>query len=254
MIRLESVVGETGENSVQSGCFDTLASRIARVSAVRRIGRVMQLRDATVSIAGLSRSAAIGDQVEIRTRDGAALGGEVLRLDESGAEMLPNGPLQGVALGDPVTLLGPAQLAPDEGWIGRIVDPYGAPLDGRALMPGPAPVEVRRQPPEAAARRAMGARIDTGVAVFNTMLPLVRGQRVGLFAGAGVGKSMLIAALAKTLQADVVVVALVGERGREVAHFAKEVLGAEGLRRSVIVAPTRRIWFTVMSSPRLSTW
>jgi flagellum-specific ATP synthase len=93
-------------------------------------------------------------------------------------------------------------------------------------------------PPKAAGRRHMGERLDTGLSVFNTILPIVRGQRIGLFAGSGVGKSTLLAKLAQHMEADVVVMALIGERGREVNHFVEQVLGPEGMRRAVVVAAT----------------
>src|SRR6056297_2000830 len=87
-------------------------------------------------------------------------------------------------------------------------------------------------------RRPLGARLETGMAAFNTLLPIVRGQRLGLFAGSGVGKTMLLGHLARNVEADVVVVVLVGERGRELGDFVREVLGPEGMRRTVIVAAT----------------
>ncbi|PIL17795.1 hypothetical protein P775_23050, partial [Puniceibacterium antarcticum] len=93
-------------------------------------------------------------------------------------------------------------------------------------------------PPPAAQRRALGARLDTGLAVFNTLLPVVKGQRIGLFAGSGIGKSRLLAQFARGMQADVVVLALVGERGREVRDFVTKVLGPEGMARAVVVAAT----------------
>jgi flagellum-specific ATP synthase len=137
-----------------------------------------------------------------------------------------------------VALRGPALIAPDDSWIGRVIDPMGRPLDGRALLPGPEPRDMRAPPPLPADRRGLGERIETGFAAFNTLLPIVRGQRIGLFAGSGVGKSTLIGGLARRLDADVTVIALIGERGREVGHFVHQVLGAEGMSRAVVVAAT----------------
>jgi flagellum-specific ATP synthase len=152
--------------------------------------------------------------------------------------VLADEPVAGLAIGDAVDLAGRADLAPGQGWIGRIVDPFGAPLDGRPLMPGPEARPLRARPPAAARRRPLGARLATGMAVFDTLLPLVRGQRIGLFAGSGVGKSRLLARFARGVEADVVVIALIGERGREVREFAEGVLGAAGMARAVIVAAT----------------
>jgi flagellum-specific ATP synthase len=103
---------------------------------------------------------------------------------------------------------------------------------------GPASRPLKAKPPEAGQRRPMGKRLETGMAAFNTLLPIVRGQRIGLFAGSGVGKSSLLGHLAQYMHADVVVIALIGERGRELRHFIEDVLGEEGLKRAVVVAAT----------------
>ena len=96
----------------------------------------------------------------------------------------------------------------------------------------------RQAPPPAASRRRLGTRLDTGLAVFDTLLPIVRGQRIGLFAGSGVGKSTLLSLLARGVTADVVVIAMVGERGRELREFVEQTLGPEGMARAVVVAAT----------------
>jgi flagellum-specific ATP synthase len=138
----------------------------------------------------------------------------------------------------PVSRSGSDTLAPHDSWLGRLIDPTGRPLDGRPLLPGRVarPVRAGALPP--VARRAMGARLETGLAVFDTMLPIVRGQRIGLFAGSGVGKSTLLARFVAGIEADVLVLALIGERGREVGDFVGRVLGPEGMRRTVVVAAT----------------
>jgi flagellum-specific ATP synthase len=123
-------------------------------------------------------------------------------------------------------------------WLGRVIDPFGQALDGSAILRGPRPYPLRGQPINPTDRRGLGARLETGMKVFNTLLPLVRGQRVGLFAGSGIGKSTLLARFALGVDADVVVIALVGERGREVRDFVERVLGPEGMKRAVVVAAT----------------
>ena len=169
---------------------------------------------------------------------GEPLGGEVLRIREDLVGMLPDAGIDGVSQGDRVAVLGPPTLAPSDSWIGRVIDPYGAPLDGPPLVDGPKRRAFRAAPPPAAQRRGLGMRLETGLSVFNTLLPVVKGQRIGLFAGSGVGKSRLLAQFARSMQADVVVLALVGERGREVRDFVTNVLGPEGMARAVVVAAT----------------
>lgn len=219
-----------------TGIFDGLLAEIAGVATVRRVGRVVETRRGLAEICGLD-SAAIGDRVLIHSRDGAA-GGEVLRLSPGRCSVLPDATGDGMAIADRVELLGRAEIAPDDSWIGRIVDPAGQPLDGKPLLRGPRPRALRSPAPPAASRRRLGARLGTGTAVFDTLLPLVRGQRIGLFAGSGVGKSSLLARFARGVEADVVVIALVGERGRELREFTERVLGAEGMARSVVVTAT----------------
>lgn len=218
--------------------FDPLLTDLAEVRAVRHFGRVQAIHAATLLVQGLSRLARLGDRVQIEGAHGAQIGGEILSLGRDGAEVLPESPVEGLALGDRVEHLGRNTIAPDDTWIGRVIDPYGNPLDGRALGRGPVARTLRAAPPSPARRKRLGGRLSTGLDAFNTVLPLVRGQRVGLFAGSGVGKTMLLGQLAKGIEADVVVLALVGERGRELREFTETVLGPVGLARSVVVSAT----------------
>ncbi|NHB76681.1 FliI/YscN family ATPase [Rhodobacter calidifons] len=219
-----------------TGLFDGLLAEIATRSPVRRVGRVVETRRGLAEVNGLE-TAAIGDRVLIHSRDGSA-GGEVLRLAPGRCWVLPDASGDGMAIGDRVELLGPAEIAPDDSWIGRIIDPMGQALDGKPLLRGARPRSLRAPAPAASNRRRLGPRLETGVAVFDTLLPLVRGQRIGLFAGSGVGKSSLLARFARGVEAEVVVIALVGERGRELREFTERVLGPEGMARSVVVTAT----------------
>lgn len=218
--------------------MDCLTAEIAALRPIYNVGRVVEVRRGTLTVKGLSGTASLGDQVKILRRDGVEMGGEVLQLTRSEVVILPDCPAEGVVIGDRVTLLGEALIAPDSNWIGRVIDPSGQPLDGKPLMRGPKPRSMRAAPPAATERKPLGERLETGVAIFNTLLPIVRGQRIGLFAGSGVGKSTLLAKFARGISADVVVIALIGERGREVREFVDHVLGPEGMKRAVVVAAT----------------
>lgn len=215
-----------------------MRSQLTRLNPVRPVGRVSGVSGGVVLIDGLALGACIGDRVNVQREDAKMLAGEVVQLSGRTLTMLPDGELEGIALGDRATVRGAATIAPNDDWIGRIVDPDGYPLDGRELQNGGRARPLRASPPSPAMRRAMGARLDTGLAAFNTVLPIVTGQRIGLFAGSGVGKSSLLGQLAQHMQADVVVIAMIGERGREVRHFVENVLGVAGLKRSVVVAAT----------------
>lgn len=215
-----------------------LRAAIDRFRPVRIFGSVGRSDTQRLHLQGLAEDARLGDWVQISLRDGRQIGAEVLALDGTHVIALPDGPCEGVALGDPAELLGPRRLLPDDSWLGRVIDPYGQPLDGQPLRQGQAARDLRSPPPDPAQRGRLGARLATGLAVFDTLLPVVRGQRLGLFAGSGVGKSMLLGTLARHLEADVVVIALVGERGRELREFVEDVLGQEGLARAVVVTAT----------------
>ena len=161
-----------------------------------------------------------------------------LQVDADAISMLPDAAPDGVALGNRVILQQMPEFAPSASWIGRVVDPFGRPLDGRPLLRGEGKRDLMASPPPAVDRKPLGARMSTGMSVLNTVLPIVQGQRIGLFAGSGVGKSSLLAQLAKSMQADAVVVALIGERGREVNEFVEKTLGPQGMERAVVIAAT----------------
>jgi flagellum-specific ATP synthase len=235
VIRLETVESEQRENPV-TGLFDGLLAEIGASSPIQRIGRVAETRRGLAVVTGLE-AAAIGDRVLIHSRDATA-GGEVLRLVQGQCSVLPDASGDGMSIGDRVELLGKAEIAPDDSWIGRVIDAAGQPLDGRPLLRGSQLRALRAPAPPAATRRRFGNRLETGTAIFDTLLPLVRGQRIGLFAGSGVGKSSLLAKFARGVDADVVVIALVGERGRELREFTERVLGPKGMARSVVVTAT----------------
>ncbi len=237
-----------------SDIFESLRTRISQVAVIKRVGRIAELTGGTLQVTGLSQGTSLGDRVLIHSTEGT-IGGEVLRLSKAGITVLPDGSGVGLAIHDTVEIAGRAEIAPDNSWIGRIIDPFGKPIDGRPLMPGPSPRSLRAAPPAPATRRALGPRLETGTATFNTLLPLVRGQRIGLFAGSGVGKSSLLGKFARGVTADVVVIALVGERGRELREFTERVLGPQGMARAVVVTATsdqsplvrRRCMWTAMA-------
>ncbi|OCX65428.1 flagellum-specific ATP synthase FliI [Thioclava sp. SK-1] len=215
-----------------------MRASISDFDAVHAVGRVCAIGQGTLEVSGLSKIASLGDRADIRCRAGHHIGAEILALNKDTVTLLADGAIDGVSIDDRVDLLGQTGICPDDSWVGRIVDPFGHPLDGRPLMRGPIERNLRAKPPAAAQRRRLGARLETGMTVFNTLLPLVQGQRIGLFAGSGVGKSSLLANFAKGVSADIVVIALIGERGRELREFVEKVLGPEGMARAVIVAAT----------------
>src|SRR5579862_8433925 len=152
---------------------------------------------------------------------------------------MPLGALAGIGPDDEVESTGgPFLVRASRALLGRVVDGLGRPLDGGGPVEGGALVPADRAPPAALDRRPVRVPLTTGVRVIDGLLTLGEGQRVGLFAGSGVGKSTLLGAIARGADVDVVVVALVGERGREVAEFLQHSLGPEGRAKSVVVVAT----------------
>ncbi len=235
--------------------LDVLQAEIEAAELVRWVGRVIEIGRGTITVSGLSQVSALGDLVQINPTKGKNIRGEILQLGADSVTILPDGGLEGLQIDDRVTLLGADSIAPHDSWIGRVIDPYGNAMEGHPILRGTHHRPLRAEPFNPTERRGLGKRLQTGLAVFNTFLPIVRGQRIGLFAGSGVGKSTLLGKLAIGLQADLVVVAMIGERGREVREFVERILGPKGMERAIIVAATsdqsaltrRRCAWTAMS-------
>jgi flagellum-specific ATP synthase len=199
-------------------------------------GQVREIIGVLVEVEGLS--APIGAQLEVRSRDPRLLL-EVIGFRQGRLLTAPLGPTTGIIPGARVRLSPQANaVSVGDGLLGRVIDAFGQPLDG---LPAPelgATVPLHAQPPSPFTRRPVNQALETRVRVIDALLPLGRGQRIGLFAGTGVGKSTLLGMLCRHSNADVIVVGLVGERGREVGDFVRGVLGKQGLARSVVVAAT----------------
>ncbi len=202
------------------------------------IGRISAIDAGVVKAVGLTSCARIGDQVTILPFHRSRLEGEVVQIAGGQVSILVDGSISGTSLGDKVYLHGPISISPCDHWLGRILDSRCNPLDGQSLTNGTTERFLNSPAPSPIKRGDFGPRLATGTMVLNTVLPIVQGQRIGLFAGSGVGKSTLLAILAKSLECDVCVIGMVGERGREVGQFVRETLGEEGLKRSIVVAAT----------------
>ena len=203
-------------------------------------GRVVAAGQSSVTVEGLAPWLCVGTRLAIEPPGRAAVVAEVVGLHDGRAEAAAFQPLDGVPTGCPAALASAeAGLPVGDGWLGRVVDPLGRPLDGLGpLPPGPWLRPVRATAPEAGRRGRLGPRLDLGVRALDAFATCRRGQRLGLFAASGVGKSTLLSMLAAGADCDVAVLALVGERGRELREFIEDDLGPEGMRRSVVVCAT----------------
>lgn len=215
--------------------LDALRAKLAQTPALRATGRVLGVTG--LSLRFVMPGVRVGDVVHVKRR-GEPLVCEVVGFEGGEAVAMPLGALSGVGPDDIVEATGaPFCVKASEGLLGRVVDGLGQPMD-RGGSIGGEEVPVDRDPPLALDRKPVDRPIATGVRVLDGLLTLGEGQRVGLFAGSGVGKSTLLGAVARGVSADVVVVALVGERGREVGEFLDHSLGEEGRKKSVVVCAT----------------
>jgi flagellum-specific ATP synthase len=217
-----------------------LSSEIAALPEHRRYGRVAAVMGMLVEIAGVPDTLAIGGRCDVMARGGRRVPCEVIGFRDGRALAMPFGSLEGIGLGCKAEMTaGGSAVFPHRGWLGRVVNALGEPIDGKGPLPaGPVPYPFRSPPPPAHKRQRVGAKLDLGVRALNTFVSCCRGQRMGIFAGSGVGKSVLLSMLARYTASDVAVIGLIGERGREVQEFIEDDLGAEGLARSVVVVAT----------------
>ncbi len=219
---------------------DRVIDQVARLPDHRRFGRVTGVLGLMVEVTGLERCLSVGGRCLVHALGGRLVPCEVVGFRAGRALVMPLGSLDGVGLAAEV-LVADARPAvfPSRGWLGRVVNALGEPVDGGGAVPdGPHGVAIRAQPPPAHTRARVGGKIDLGVRAINSFVTCCRGQRMGIFAGSGVGKSVLLSMMARFTEAPVIVVGLIGERGREVQEFITEDLGAEGLARSVLVVAT----------------
>jgi flagellum-specific ATP synthase len=211
-------------------------AELRRAAQPRAMGRVVSVVGLRVTVAGID--AAVGDLVQIGLGPDPVFA-EVVALNDGNLSCLPLGSLTGMGAGSPVVATGgPMQIAVGEALRGRVLDGLGRPLDGGGPLLGCERVGFDLAPPRALDRQLVDRGMDLGVRVLDTLMPCGRGQRMGIFAGSGVGKSSLLSMITRGTAAEINVIALVGERGREVREFIENDLGPEGMARSIVVVAT----------------
>ncbi len=249
--------------------MDGLSQQLDALAAYRLRGKISECRGSALVCHGLQPMVGIGDICVIDRQPPSGGNGppknhaeddllaEVMAIDDKGAVLVPFDDLKGVGLGTTVTLAPDHNLIrPNATWLGRIVSPLGHALDdGPPLKAGDRCYSIQARPLAAHLRQGLGDRLDLGVRALNLFTPCCRGQRLGIFAGAGVGKTTLLSMLAQHSGADALVLGLIGERGRELHSFLHGGLGAAGRKRSVVVVATsdmpamqrRRAAYTTMT-------
>lgn len=210
--------------------------RLSHADAVSVSGRISTMRGLTIEAQGLA--APVGALASIRTTSGDRLA-EVVGFTTSGTILMLLDTAQGVCSGDRVTLLqSRPTIQASNDLLGRVIDALGNPIDGLPARSTGTPVDIHPDPISPLDRTPIQQPLRTGIKPLDVMTPVGLGQRVGIFAGPGVGKSTLLGMIARNTEADVNVIALIGERGREVREFLLHALGDAGLQRSVVVAAT----------------
>ena len=218
----------------------SVVDEINRIPVVTRYGRVSSVQGLLVEVAGIQKEVSIGSRCMIENRRDVDVAAEVVGFRDDHALLMPFRALDGVGLGCRV-VIGESDpvVYPNRGWLGRVVNALGEPVDGKGPLPrGVDAYPLRAAPPPAHSRRRVGAKLDLGVRSINTFITCCRGQRMGILSGSGIGKSVLLSMLSRYTQSDVNVIGLVGERGREVTEFVQDILGEDGLKKSVVVVAT----------------
>jgi len=220
--------------------IDQLIRDIDRIPDCSRYGRVTAVSGLMVEVGGIEKELSVGGRCIVETRDRRQVPCEVVGFRQGRALAMPFGALDGVGLGCRALVAGDqARIFPTDAWLGRVVNALGEPVDGKGPLPkGPHGTPIRNTPPNAHSRARVGEKLDLGIRAVNAFLTCCRGQRMGIFAGSGVGKSSVMSMLARFSAAEVAVIGLIGERGRELQEFITEDLGEEGLARSVVVCAT----------------
>lgn len=197
-------------------------------SLVRMIG---------IKLEAVGCQAPIGSRCQIITDEGGTIEAEVVGFSDGSLFLMPEGNLRGVKLGARVVPLHTGGVVSvGEELLGRVIDGAGKPIDGGGPINCPVQIPLRGDPINPLHRSPINEPLDVGVRAINALLTLGKGQRMGLFAGSGVGKSTLLGMMTRHTEADIIVVALVGERGREVREFVDEILGTQGMAKAIVVA------------------
>lgn len=223
-----------------SELIDNLIQTVEKMETSSYYGRVCGVQGLFVEAGGILSTLAIGDRCNIINNRGESVPSEIVSFKDDKILLMPYGSMDGIGINCLVEVVDARPVIyPHFSWLGRIVNAFGEPLDGKGpLIKGNKPYFIKSSPPPAQFRDRVEGKVDLGVKAVNAFLTICKGQRMGIFAGSGVGKSTLMSMMARHTDSDVSVIGLIGERGREAKEFVEDVLGAEGLKKSVLVLAT----------------
>lgn len=218
--------------------FNKFSEAVRTVSPIKQNGKVTQV--VGLVIESLGPAAQVGELCYIQiSRDGPPVAAEVVGFKENRVLLMPLGDMSGIKPGSEILATGKSlSVGVGETLLGRVIDGLGRPIDGRGPIIASREYPLHNTPPDPLTRKRINEHLALGIKAIDGVLTCGRGQRVGIFAGSGVGKSTLLGMIARNTEADINVIGLIGERGREVRDFIEKDLGEEGLRRSVVVVAT----------------
>ncbi len=213
---------------------------VDRLPDYKVFGQVTDVVGLLIEVGGVQGSLSVGDHCDILARDDRRITCEVIGFSNNRALLMPFGSTDGIGMGCRVEIsASDPVIYPDDSWLGRVINAFGEPVDGLGPLPtGNKAYPILATPPPAHERKRVGEKIDLGVRAMNTFLTCCKGQRMGIFAGSGIGKSTLLSMMARHTAAEVSVVGMIGERSREAREFIEDYLGPEGMAHSVIVVAT----------------
>jgi len=217
--------------------FNSILDSIDVIDTVTHEGRISQIIGLVIEATGLEGS--LGDLCSIRTKDNRTIQAEIVGFKGNKILMMPFGEIMGISPGSPVSVNSqPMNIPVGDQLLGRIIDGMGNPIDGKGPITGTKSQPVYNVPPDPLDRKRITEVMSTGIRSIDGFLTLGKGQRIGIFSGSGIGKSVLLGMISRFTSAEVNVIALIGERGREVREFIERDLGPEGLKRSVVIVAT----------------
>lgn len=220
--------------------YENLIDEMKNFESDSYYGKVTAVQGLFIEVSGIRSTLSIGDRCNVCSTHNHKITCELVSFKDDKLLLMPYGSLEGIGLGCRVEVENAAPVIyPHPQWLGRIINAFGEAIDGKGPLPkGEKPYYIKSSPPPAQFRDRVKGKVDLGVRAVNTFLTVCKGQRMGIFAGSGVGKSTLMSMMAKNTSSDVSVIGLIGERGREAKEFVEDVLGPEGLEKSVLVLAT----------------
>lgn len=217
-----------------------LANEVDNIADIHFFGRVISIKGLLIECSGLEKVVSVGSRCNIFSRNNKKIEAEVVGFNEDKVLLMPFKELEGIGMGCKVWLVDEESVIyPCQQWKGRVINAMAEPIDGKgSLIKGEKSYSYRNTPPPPHQRNRVKDKIDLGIKAINSFITCCKGQRMGIFAGSGVGKSVLMSMMTKYCKADIKVIGLIGERGREVQEFLQDYLGEEGLKNAIVVVAT----------------